>query len=64
MEFDEFKRQLHELRDIIVDGNAYFLAWYTIANLDEKSARALDRYRGFFKPVQLSPTSNGTITIC
>jgi hypothetical protein len=54
MEPEEFKRQLHELRDIIVEGVAYFSAWYGIANLDEDSADALNRYRAFFLPVQPS----------
>jgi len=54
MELEEFKRQLHELRDIITGGVAYLSAWYGIANLDEDSAHALNRYRGFFLPAQLS----------
>ncbi len=54
MELEEFKRQLYELRNIIVNGIAYFSAWYGIANLDDRSAHALNRYRGFFKPAQLS----------
>jgi len=54
MEQQDFKKQLAELRDIISDGIAYFSAWYIIANLDENSAHALNRYRGFFLPVQLS----------
>jgi hypothetical protein len=52
MELEEFKRQLHELRDIIIEGIAYFSAWYGIANLDEDSADALNRYRAFFLPAQ------------
>ena len=54
MEHQEFKRQLDELRNIIADGIGYFSAWHAIANLDENSAKALNRYRGFFKPVQVS----------
>ncbi|MFC1959067.1 hypothetical protein ACFLV6_04080 [Chloroflexota bacterium] len=54
MESEEFKRQLDELRSIITDGIAYFSAWYAMANLDEKSAQALNRYRGFFLSVQAS----------
>lgn len=54
MESEEFKKKLDELRSIITDGIAYFSAWYTMANLDEKSADALNRYRGFFLPVQAS----------
>jgi hypothetical protein len=54
MEVEEFKRQLNELQSIIVNGIAYFSAWYGIANLDDRSAHALNRYRGFFIPAQLS----------
>ena len=54
MELEEFKRQLHELQNIIINGIAYFSAWYGIASLDESSAHALNRYRGFFIPAQLS----------
>jgi len=54
MELGEFKRQLHELRDVLTNGIAYFSAWYRIANLDDRSANALSRYRGFFLPAQLS----------
>jgi len=54
MEHKEFKRQLDELRTIITDGIAYFSAWQAIANLDENSAHALNRYRGFFLPAQVS----------
>jgi len=54
MELEEFKRQLGELRDIITDGIAYFSAWYEMANLSEGEAHALNRYRGFFLPVQKS----------
>ena len=54
MELEEFKRQLYELQNIIINGIAYFSAWYGIANLDDRSAHALNRYRGFFKPAQLS----------
>ena len=54
MKPEEYKSQLHELRDIITEGVAYFSAWYGIANLDEDSAHALNRYRGFFLPAQVS----------
>ena len=54
MELEEFKKRLNELRDIIVEGIAYLSAWYEIANLNEDEAHALNRYRGFFLPVQLS----------
>lgn len=54
MELEEFKTQLHELRDIIAGGVAYFSAWYGIANLNEDEAHALNRYRGFFLPAQVS----------
>lgn len=54
MELEEFKRQLHELGDVITNGIAYFSAWYGIANLNDRSAHALNRYRGFFLPAQLS----------
>lgn len=52
MELEEYKRQLHELRDIITGGIAYFWAWYTMANLTEGEAHALNRYRGFFMPAR------------
>jgi hypothetical protein len=51
MEYDDFKRHVHELRDIISDGVSYFSAWYIMANLNEDEAHALNRYRGFFLPV-------------
>ena len=54
MELDEFKKRLNELREIIVEAIAYLSAWYEIANLNEEEAHALNRYRGFFLPVQLS----------
>lgn len=54
MEQQDFKKQLDELRNMISDGIGYFSAWYAIANLDEDSAHALNRYRGFFLPVQFS----------
>lgn len=54
MELEEFKKQLGELRTIITDGIAYFSAWYSIANLDESQAKALNRYRGFFLPARNS----------
>ena len=54
MERHEFKKQLDELQTIITYGIAYFSAWYEIANLSENEAHALNRYRGFFLPAQLS----------
>jgi len=54
MEREEFTRQLNELWDIMVFGIACFSAWYGIADLDEDSADALNRYRGFFFPAQRS----------
>lgn len=54
MEVEEFKTQLDELGHIIIEGVAYFSAWYEIANLDDNMADALNRYRGFFLPTQLS----------
>ncbi len=54
MERKKFKKQLDELRTIITDGIAYFSAWRIIADIDEDSAQALNRYRGFFLPAQLS----------
>ncbi|MFC2035327.1 hypothetical protein ACFLUJ_04285 [Chloroflexota bacterium] len=54
MESEEFKSQLTELGSIITDGIAYFSAWVAITNLDESSAQALSRYRGLFRPAQLS----------
>lgn len=54
MTIEEYKNQLHELRNLISDGVAYFAAWCEIENLDEDSVHALNRYRDFFVPVQLS----------
>jgi hypothetical protein len=54
MESEEFKGQLAELRTIISDGIAYFSAWHVLSDLDDSSAQALSRYRGFFRPAQLS----------
>jgi hypothetical protein len=54
MEQQDFKKQLDELRDMIINGISYFSAWYGIANLNDRSAHALNRYRGFFLPAQLS----------
>lgn len=54
MEQNEFRKQLSELRTIIMDGIAYFSAWNEISNLSEDEAHALNRYRGFFVPAQLS----------
>lgn len=54
MEPHEFKQQLDELQTIIADGIAYFTAWRGVRVEDEDSAHALNRYRGFFLPAQLS----------
>lgn len=54
MDRKEFGRQLHELQDIIVFGISCFTAWRGIFDLDEGSAEALNRYRGFFLPAQRS----------
>jgi len=39
---------------MIINGIAYLSAWHGIADLNDRSARALSRYRGFFLPAQLS----------
>ena len=52
MEFQEFKHQLDELRDIISDGIAYFSAWKGLMVGDEDSAQSLNRYRGLFLPAR------------
>ena len=52
MDREEFKQQLGELQNIIIDGVAYFSAWRVLANLDQDQARGLDRYRGFFLPAR------------
>ena len=54
MKLNDYRKQLTELRNIITNGIAYFSVWYRIANLNDRSAHALNRYRGFFKPAQLS----------
>jgi hypothetical protein len=54
MEGPEFGRQLRELQDTIVFGIGCFQAWQGIADLDDDSADALNRYRGFFLPAQRS----------
>jgi len=48
MEIEDYRKQLRELRDIIIDGIVYFSVWYVMSNLDEDMARGLNRYRGFF----------------
>jgi len=47
----EFRRKLDELRTIIEDGTAYFIASQSLT-LDEDTVAALNRYRGFFKPAR------------
>ncbi len=54
MELEEFTKHLHTLRDMISEGVGYFSAWYTMANLNEDEAHALNRYRGFFIPARSS----------
>ena len=54
MEQQEFTKHLHTLRNMIINGVVYFTAWYTIANLNEDEAHALNRYRGFFTLVRSS----------
>jgi hypothetical protein len=48
MEIEDYKKQLSELRNIIIDGIVYFSVWYVMSNLDADMARGLNRYRGFF----------------
>jgi len=54
MDSTEFDKNLTDLRLLIADGIGYLSSWYAITNLDEESAKALSRYRGFFKLAQLS----------
>jgi hypothetical protein len=54
MYHQEFTKHLHTLRDIISNGVGYFSVWYTLANLNEEEAHALNRYRGFFIPARAS----------
>lgn len=54
MKQQEFKNCLHTLLKMISNGIAYFSDWYTLANLTEDEAHSLNRYRGFFMPVQRS----------
>jgi hypothetical protein len=54
MQRQEFKRQLDELGTIINDGIAYFSVWQGLMVEDQDSARALNRYRGFFLPARIS----------
>jgi hypothetical protein len=51
---EEFKRQLLELRKIILDGVAYYWAWRGLIVEDKESLTALNRYRAFFYPVRVS----------
>lgn len=52
MEQKEFTRRLDELRSIISDGIAYFVAWRELMVDDDESAHALNRYRGLFLPAR------------
>ena len=52
MERQEFKKQLDELGHIIVHGIACFLVWRIVANRDTDEAHVMNRYRGFFVPVE------------
>lgn len=52
MEPKEFTRRLDELRSIISDGIAYFVAWRELMVEDDESAHALNRYRGLFLPAR------------
>lgn len=54
MKLQDYRKQLSELQTIITNGVACFSAWHGIANLDDNMARALNRYRAFFLPAQLS----------
>lgn len=54
MEVKEFKRRLTELESLIAEGLGYFRTWATLFDRDEETANALNRYRGFFLPVQNS----------
>lgn len=54
MERQEFKQRLDDLRNIITEGITCFSAWYRLANLDNNTAHALNRYRAFFLPVRAS----------
>ena len=54
MKIEDYKKQLIELRNIIIDGILYFSVWYVMSNLDEDMARGLNRYRGFFMPARKS----------
>jgi len=52
MEPEEFKRQLEQLRQVIIDGVRYFTAWRGLMVEDKSSARGLNRYRDFFIPAR------------
>ena len=45
---EEFKKQLHELGQIIKEGIADITAWRELMVEDEESAQALNRFRGLF----------------
>ena len=52
MEQKEFTRRLDELRSIISESIAYFVAWRELLVEDDESAHALNRYRGLFLPAR------------
>ena len=54
MRLEEYRRQLSDLRTILIDGIACLSAWQRLGSLDENMAQALNRYRGFFLPARLS----------
>jgi hypothetical protein len=54
MRLAEYRKQLSELRTILIEGIACLSAWQRLGNLDDNMAQALSRYRGFFLPAQLS----------
>ena len=47
---EDFKRQLEELQAVIGDAVSYFSAWRGLMDVNEESAMALNRYKGFFTP--------------
>lgn len=54
MRLEEYRKQLTELRTVLMDGIACLSAWERLGNLDDNMAQALNRCRGFFLPAQLS----------
>ena len=53
MDPDEYKRQLIELRGLIIHCIAYFTAWQNLAP-DDASLKAINRYKGLFVPAQIA----------